>query len=160
MERKTIFLLFILAVVTLLSIHAGNKYNVDPSEYETTYVQPVETVAEEQPTSTDEEIDEDTETEEEVLVEGLAITFDSDYVYVEQGSEYDLYEGLTLHDDEDSQEYLWDNIEAQGDPIFDVNTVGVYEITYILTNSNGEEATATRTFEVVPAGTEIPDSEE
>lgn len=144
LEKKTLFLLFILAVVIILSINAGNKYNVDPADYEV----PV-TPVEETPT---EEV-------EPEPVEGLAITFDSDYVYVEQYSEYDLKVGMTVHDDNDSEEELANSVTMDANPVFDINEVGVYEITYEVTNSVGETATATRTFEVVPEGTEIPSSE-
>lgn len=151
LEKKTVLLFLSLAVVFIVFAYTGNKHNVDPSDYKVPDVAeaPIEEV----------ESVEETAVEEEPA-EVLAITFDSDYIYVEQNSSaYDLKVGMTVHDDNDSEEDLAKNVTMTADPIFDVSKVGVYEIVYEVTNSVGETATAMRTVEVVPEGTELPDSE-
>lgn len=103
---------------------------------------------------TDENVASDSEIDEassEEITEGLSITFESDYVTVEQGGSYDLTEGMTIQDDTDTEEELLENLSIYAEPtVFDINVPGVYELTYVVTNSQDEEATATRTFEVVP----------
>lgn len=144
MQKRTYILILMLIGMCLLSIKAGNKYNVDPADYESTVVPAAPATEEEGQESGGSEATQST---------APVITFDSNYVTVEEGSQYDLTAGMTLQDDKDSQEDLLLDMEIYGDPFFDIDTPGVYEITYEVTDSDGETAVATRTFEVLPSGT-------
>lgn len=141
MQKRTYILILILIGMCLLSIKAGNKYNVDPADYESTVIPAAPAT---------EEVSEEKVSSESAQSTAPLITFDSNYVTVEEGSQYDLTVGMTIQDDKDSQADLMLNMDVYGNPYFDIDTPGVYEITYEVTDSDGETTTATRTFEVVP----------
>lgn len=138
MQKRTYLLILILIVMCLLSIKAGNKYNVDPDDYESTVVPAAP--------ATEEEVQ-----EEEAKAAVPVISFETNYVAVEEGSQYDLRGGMTIEDDKDSQEDLMLNMDVNSEPVFDINEPGVYEVSYLITDSDGNEASASRTFEVVEA---------
>jgi hypothetical protein len=152
--RKTILLLLTLLVVFTLSVFLGNKNQVAIVDPPKKVVKENYNVKEEEKSNV-EQSDADKDTIEEsttetpiVQPEAPIIEFESTHIKLGAGSKFDLKVGITLKDNKDTPEALKTAMKVFGDPIFNINKVGSYTITYKVTDSDGNLSTATRTFEV------------